>query len=134
MTERLEISEIFATDPEDIYEAWLDGEKHGKMTGSNAKIEPSIDGKFTTWDGYISGSTIAMEPGRRILQKWRTTDFPDESPDSTLEIILERVDEGTKITLIHTEIPEGQAADYEEGWKEFYFEPMHRYFIGKGSL
>ena len=69
-----------------------------------------------------------MEPSRRIVQKWRTADFPDDSQDSTVEIILEKVEKGTKIVLIHTEIPEGQKNDYKQGWKDFYFNPMKDYF------
>ncbi|MHA2163467.1 MAG: SRPBCC domain-containing protein [Candidatus Thorarchaeota archaeon] len=132
MTEKLRTSSIIPGRPEDIYEAWLDSEKHGAMTGSKAEVEPGIDGKFTAWDGYIEGSTIEMEPGRRILQKWRTSNFPDGSPDSILEIVLEDVRKGTRVVLVHTEIPDGQAAEYEEGWREFYFEPMKRYFKRKG--
>jgi activator of HSP90 ATPase len=114
--------------PEEIYESWLDSKKHSVMTGSEAKVDPRIDGKFIAWDGYIEGRTIELEVGRRIVQKWRTTDFPDDSPDSTVEIILEKVEKGTKIVLIHTEIPAGQKNDYKQGWKDFYFDPMKDYF------
>jgi activator of HSP90 ATPase len=133
MTEKLTMSDIIPAKPEDVYNAWLDSEKHGEMTGSKAKVEPGIDGKFTAWDGYIEGLTVEMDPGRRILQKWRTNNFPEGSPDSKLEIVLESVENGTKVVLIHTEIPDGQSAEYEEGWKEFYFEPMKSYFKRKES-
>lgn len=128
MTEKLKMSTTIPTKPEEIYESWLDSKKHSEMTGSKAKVEPRINGKFTAWDGYIEGKTIEMEPGRKIVQKWRTTDFPSGSPDSTVEIILEEVEKGTKIVLIHTEIPEGQKDDYKQGWKDFYFDPMKDYF------
>jgi activator of HSP90 ATPase len=91
-------------------------------------VRPRINGKFTAWDGYIQGTTIEMEPNRRIVQRWRTTDFPSNSPDSVVEVVLEEVENGTKVVLIHTEIPEGQGEDYKKGWKEFYFNPMKDYF------
>jgi activator of HSP90 ATPase len=34
----------------------------------------------------------------------------------------------TKITLIHTNLPKGTASSYKDGWKEYYFEPMKKYF------
>jgi activator of HSP90 ATPase len=126
--DKLKMSVTIPAKPEEIYESWLDSQKHSDMTGSEAKVNPKINGKFTAWDGYIEGKTIELETGRRIVQKWRTTDFPDDSPDSTVEIILEKVEKGTKIVLIHTEIPEGQKNAYKQGWKDFYFEPMKDYF------
>jgi activator of HSP90 ATPase len=62
------------------------------------------------------------------VQAWRTTEFPKGSPDSRVEIILETIDGGTKLTLLHSNIPEGQADDYKKGWQEFYFDPMKEYF------
>jgi activator of HSP90 ATPase len=129
MTEKLKMSATISAKPEEIYESWLDSKKHSEMTGSEAKVQPRINGRFTAWDGYIEGKTVEMDPGRRIVQKWRTTDFPSGSPDSNVEIILEEVEKGTKIVLIHTEIPEGQKDDYKQGWKDFYFDPMKDYFM-----
>jgi hypothetical protein len=30
--------------------------------------------------------------------------------------------------MVHSDVPLEQADDYEEGWKEYYWEPMVRYF------
>lgn len=128
MTEKLKMSTTIPTTPDAIYESWLDSKKHSEMTGSEAKVDAIIGGKFTAWDDYIQGKTIELDPGRRIVQEWRTTDFPSDSPNSIVEIILEKVEKGTKITLIHTEIPEGQKDDYKQGWKDFYFNPMKAHF------
>ncbi len=131
MAEKLRLSATIPAKPDEIYESWLDSRKHSEMTGSEAKVLPRINGKFTAWDGYIQGTTIEMEPTRRIVQKWRTTDFPSNSPDSVVEVVLEEVENGTKVVLIHTDIPEGQREDYKTGWKEFYFDPMKEYFKSK---
>ena len=128
MTDNLKLSVIIPAKPEDIYRAWLDSKKHSEMTGSEAIVDPKINGAFTAWDGYIEGSTIEMQSNNRIVQKWRTTDFPSDSPDSIVEILFEISKNGTKIVLIHTEIPEGQGEEYKKGWKDFYFDPMKAYF------
>ena len=112
--DRLRISAVIPASPENIYRAWLDGKEHGAFTGSRATIDPN--GRFTAWDGYILGTTLDRHPGRRILQTWRTTDFPKGTTDSRLEIQFERVVDGTRITLIHTDIPEGQGEKYKTGW------------------
>ena len=124
--DKLRVIALIPASPENIYRAWLDGAEHSAFTGSKATVDPN--GRFTAWDGYISGTTIDKHPGRRMLQTWRTTEFPKGSTDSRLEIQLERVADGTRITLIHTDIPEGQGERYKAGWVEHYFTPMRGYF------
>ena len=129
MAESFEISAFFpARSPQEIYAAWLDGQAHSAMTGSPAQVDPAVGGQFSAWDGYIQGQTLETEPYRRILQAWCTTEFPEDSPDSRLEVLFEEVDSGTRVTLIHSDIPEGQGDDYRQGWSEYYFEPMQAYF------
>lgn len=128
MLETIQLSTILPASPETIYRAWLDSQEHTAFTGGEAVIDPHVGGKFTAWDGYIQGTTLELEPYRRIVQSWRTAEFPDGSPDSRLEVLLEAVHGGTQLTLIHSGIPEGQGKDYGPGWEENYFEPMNRYF------
>ena len=128
MKDKLKLSVTIPADVEDVYNAWLDSKKHSEMTGSEAIVDPKTNGAFTAWDGYIEGRTIEMEPNKRIVQKWRTTDFNSDDPDSLVEFLFEGSKNGTKMVLIHTEIPEGQGEEYKKGWKEFYFDPMKAYF------
>jgi activator of HSP90 ATPase len=131
MPESLEMSETFSASPLRIYTAWLEGAAHAAMTGSPAESDPEPGGAFTAWDGYISGRHVVLEHGRRIVQTWRTGDFPGDAPDSNLEIVFEELGRGAKLTLKHTLIPDGQAEEYRQGWLDYYFKPMKRYFAGK---
>lgn len=132
MTESFEVSTFFPNiSAERIYRAWLDSQEHSGFTGSPAQVDPAVGGEFTAWDGYISGKNIELKPFHRIVQAWRTTEFPKGSPSSQLEIKIEDVDEGAKVTIIHIGIPDGQSEDYRQGWEEFYFEPMQHYFSSK---
>ena len=129
MADSFEISEFFpGTPPAEIFNAWLESKAHSAFTGSPARVDPGVGAEFSAWDGYISGKTLEVEPHSRILQSWRTTEFPDGSPDSRLEILLEEMGDGTQLTLIHTGLPDGQGEDYRQGWQEYYFKPMHKYF------
>lgn len=123
-------SVFLQVNPEKAYQDWLDNAAHSAFTGSPAEIDPVIGGKFFAWEGYIWGKTQELTEGKRIRQTWRTNEFPDDSPDSILEILFEPDGEGTRLTLIHTAIPENQADEYEKGWEEFYFEPMRKYYGG----
>jgi activator of HSP90 ATPase len=128
MENSIKLSVILKSKPEDVYRSWLDSKAHGLFTGSKAVIDPQVNGKFTAWDGYISGRNLILEPYRRIVQSWRTSDFPEGCADSCLELIFEDHEHGTKLNLIHTDIPSGQAGEYEEGWKEYYFKGMKEFF------
>ncbi len=127
-TESCRVSGVIAATPEQIYAAWLDSKKHGAMTGGAADITAAVGSRFTAWDGYIEGTTLHLEPGRRIVQAWRTSEFPVGSPDSRLEVLFAPADGGTEVTIIHSDIPEGQGHQYEEGWQDNYLIPMKAYF------
>jgi uncharacterized protein YndB with AHSA1/START domain len=129
MTESLNLSTIIPVPPQRVFHAWLDSKEHGGFTGGGeAIIDPHPGGSFTAWDGYINGKTLEIEPSKRILQSWRTTEFSENDPDSQLELLFKPVQEGTQLTLIHTNIPDGQAESYKQGWLDYYFKPMQEYF------
>jgi activator of HSP90 ATPase len=122
------LSEVIAATPAEIYQAWLSSEGHTAMTGSPAKVDGRVGGQFNAWNGYIFGTTMKLTPNQRIVQAWRTTEFPDDAPDSHLEVLFEEVPEGTKVTFIHSDMPEDQVDSYRQGWEDFYFKPMREYF------
>jgi len=131
MGEKIKVSAIMPCSAQELYNAWLSSKEHSAFSGGKAKIDPKKNGKFTAWDKYIERTTLELKPYKCIVQSWRTTEFPDDSPDSQLEILLEEAKNGTKITLVHTNIPDGQAEEYKQGWIDYYFEPMKEYFAAK---
>lgn len=126
--ESFTLTTILPASAEEIYNAWLSSAGHSQMTGSRAEVQGGSGGTFTAWDGYIWGRTLELEANRVIVQAWRTSEFPEGSPDSRVEILLEEDLNGTKITLTHTNIPDGQGENYKQGWDDFYFTPMRAYF------
>lgn len=128
MTYGFEVSDVLPATPQTVYETWLSSDGHGAMTGAEARVDPRPGGPFVAWDGYITGRTIALEPGRRIVQSWRTTEFSDDDPDSQIEVLLEPAEDGTRITIRHTGVPDGQLGYEQGGWQESYFSPMREYF------
>jgi activator of HSP90 ATPase len=131
MTDSFEISALIPASPGEVYSSWLDSARHGEMTGTQCAIDPAVGGVFSVSDGYITGTNVLLEPGQRIVQSWRTSEFPDGSPDSLLELRVEAEAGGTRLTLIHSAIPRGQGAMYREGWDEYYFKPMVEYFSSR---
>jgi len=128
--EQLQLRDVFPAAPERIYELWMDSEGHALMTGGEAVIDPREGGEFSAWDGYITGVTERLEPGRLIVQRWRTSEFPEDAGDSMVEVTLRPVEGGCEITLVHSGIPEGQGDRYKAGWVDYYFEPLRELLEG----
>jgi uncharacterized protein YndB with AHSA1/START domain len=127
--ESLEVSTWLPVAPDALYRAWLDSKAHAAFTGAEAKVQPRVGGNFYAWDGYIVGTTLELQPGARIVQAWSTSEFPEDHEPSRLEVLLAPDAGGTRITIKHSDIPEGQADAYEQGWEEHYFVPMRRHFV-----
>jgi activator of HSP90 ATPase len=121
------VSTMIPATPQNVYTTWMSSKGHSSMTGSPAFISAEVGGEFDAWDGYIHGKNLELEPGRRIVQSWRTTEFSINEPDSRIEITLELVGTQTRLTLRHTGLPP-HGEQYKQGWVEAYFEPMQEYF------
>jgi uncharacterized protein YndB with AHSA1/START domain len=133
MTHAFTVSAVIPASPEEIYEAWLDGRRHAHMTGTTAaRGSTKVGGKFTVWDGYIAGRNLALSPGRRIVQAWRTTEFAESDVDSQIEVTLVKTARGTRLTLRHSDVPDSHTT-YKSGWVTHYFEPMKRYFAAQAA-
>jgi uncharacterized protein YndB with AHSA1/START domain len=121
------VCELAAT-PQAVYAAWLSSAGHSAMTGATAEASNKIGADYSAWDGYIVGRNLELAPGRRIVQSWRTSEFGADDPDSTITVELTPVGTGTRLSLKHVGVPDGQTAYESEGWRKFYFEPMAAYF------
>ncbi|MDQ5870233.1 MAG: SRPBCC domain-containing protein [Thermoproteota archaeon] len=77
---------FIAAKPVEVYDAYINGRKHSVFTGGKATCDPKVGGKFTAWDGYISGKNVELNKGRKIIQEWQTTEWPPRYPPSILEL------------------------------------------------
>lgn len=114
--------------PKQVYDAYVDPKKHGEFTDSKATGKPVAGGKYSAWDGYIFGKYLELDEGKRVVQEWTTTDWEEGYGPSKLELTFKAVPEGTEICMVHTNVPKAQADEVEQGWIEFYWNPLKEYF------
>ena len=114
--------------PNEVYEAFLNPKKHSDFTGSEATGKAEVGAEFTAWDGYISGKNLELEKDKRIVQEWTTTEWPSGYSPSILELLLKEVDGKTELTMIHSRIPADQKEELKQGWTNYYWGPLKRYF------
>ena len=106
----------------------MDAKKHSAFTGAKATGEVKVGGEFSAWDGYITGRNLELEKGKRIVQEWITSEWPEGYPPSRVEFTFRKVKGGTELTMVHSKVPEEQADEYRQGWIDNYWDPLKEYF------
>ena len=120
---------ITGASPHELYEIFMDEKKHAKLVNSTAKISRAIGEGFEIYDGYIDGTNIELIQDKKIVQNWRGEEdcWPKEHY-SKLTITFEKDKDGTRATLLQEGVPEECVEDFDNGWYEFYWNPMQELF------
>jgi activator of HSP90 ATPase len=122
---------VIPASPEEVYDAFIDPKKHAAFTGAEATGDPEVGGEFTAWDGYITGKNVELEKGKRIVQEWSTSEWPEDYPPSRLELTFAKLNGGTELTMVHSKVPASQAEEYRQGWIDNYWDLLKEYFKKK---
>lgn len=61
----------FAASPGEVYRLLVDSKSHAAFSGKPARIDARPGGRFSSYDGAISGIVVDLESGRRVVQAWR---------------------------------------------------------------
>jgi|ERR1700686_2947679 len=118
-----------AATPREVYAALTDSKKHSTFTGHRARIG-KVGEKMSAY-GVLSGTMLALQPGKRIIQTWKSSSWPKNCPESIVDIRLARSGRGTKVTLVHSAVPAAHAKDLKSGWKLHYWKALNTYFKRK---
>jgi activator of HSP90 ATPase len=121
---------VLKANPEEIYDIFIDPRKHSAFTGAKATCNPKVGGRITAWDGYIAGKNVELEKGKRIVQEWKTTEWPRGYPSSILTLTFQRKGNGTLLTMVHSKVPKSQIEEYRQGWYDSYWNPLKEYLAG----
>ena len=126
-TSSIRQSIMLPASPEIVYDLLMDPVKHAQFTGSPASGSSEVGGTFLAWDGYIIIRNLELGRGKRIVQEWSTTEWPEDLPPSRLEIRLRPIGQGTELLLMQSGVPAADLEKYTQGWYEFYWDPLFDY-------
>lgn len=121
-------SEFIPAAPSVVYRAFVDARMHSEFTGANATFERREGGQFSSADGYITGKFLRLQNARRIVQEWKTSEWPADAPPSLLELRFVPRENGTEVRMVQTQVPADQAPRYRKGWDEHFWTPLKKYF------
>jgi len=123
---------FFKASPEVLYDLLMSSKKHAGFTKHKAKMSSSIGGSFSAYNGSITGKNMTLEPGKKIVQSWRGSDWP-KGHYSRVTFKFAKVTSGTKLLFSQSDVPIEQYAAVKDGWKNFYWDAMKVYLNKKAK-
>jgi len=115
----------------DVYDAYVNAKRHASFTGAKASSIPKPGGKMTAWNGYVSGRFLLLDPGKRIVQTWKSRSWPRGADESILDLRLKSKGKKTELTMVHSGVPAKPASlakGFTSGWHTSYWKPLASYF------
>jgi activator of HSP90 ATPase len=92
-------------------------------------ISSKPGGTFTLFGGYITGRNLEMQPGRLLVQAWRTGGWaPGEY--SVVRMALTQAGKGCELVFDHRGFPSGEGAHLARGWYLHYWDPLRKLLEG----
>ena len=93
-------------------------------------ISTEPGGVFTLFGGYITGRNLEMQPGRLLVQAWRTGGWaPGEY--SVVRFVLTPQGSGCGLVFDHRGFPSGEGAHLARGWYLHYWDPLRKLLDGE---
>jgi activator of HSP90 ATPase len=109
-----------------LYETYMDPVRHAELTGASVEIGIQPGTAFRAFDGAITGTMLCVRPPLMVVQSWRSMNFHDTDPDSTLILAFVPQGRGGRIELLHLDVPEQDYQGVTAGWENFYWGPWRR--------
>jgi activator of HSP90 ATPase len=119
---------VLPASAEELFSMYMDPAIHGEFTGAPARISDEAGSVFEAFGGLLKGRTLQVVKPRLIIQSWRSVNFADDDPDSTLIIMFTQEEENAgRIDLVHLDVPESDYQGVSGGWESRYFAPWLEY-------
>jgi activator of HSP90 ATPase len=117
----------FNASPESLFDAFLDSRKHAAIVGSKVAISKKIGGKFTAFNGILSGKNLLVVRKKLVVQSWRSRSWNKTDPDSILILMFSKSGIGARIDLVHVNVPKHDLQGVTLGWQKYYWKPWREY-------
>lgn len=112
--------------PERVFDVLLDAKAFSAFTGDSADVRPEAGAAFSLFGGRITGRNVELVRPERIVQAWRSRSW-DAGAYSVVRFALAERSGSTRLVLDHTGFPDGDGEHLAAGWREHYWDPLHRY-------
>jgi len=129
MTPAIQQRVRFNVSPARLFKLYMDSQQHSAATRAKAVVSRKAGGKFSAFDGVISGKMLAIVSNRMIVQSWRAKHWKKTDLDSILVLKFSKIKDGTQIDLVHVNVPEHDHKGVRNGWVKYYWKPWRAYLV-----
>lgn len=112
---------IINASSEKVWEALTNPNLIKRWSGADAIMDDKTGTNFKLWDGDIFGKNIKVEKGEKLVQEWYGGKW--DKP-STLTFTFKNLGNKTEVNLLHEDVPDNEAKDIENGWRDYYMNPL----------
>ncbi len=105
----------------------MNSKEHAKFTGERATIRAKAGAPFSCYDDYITGFTLDLLPGKRIVQAWRSRDWPEGHFSIVTFSLSAKPGGNTQLHFTQIGVPAGDYAKKNVGWRTHYWQPLNAY-------
>ncbi|OAA51688.1 Aha1 domain family [Metarhizium rileyi] len=129
-------NEEFRTTAEEMYQTFVDPQRLAAFTRSPPKLFEGAHkgGKFELFGGNVSGEYLELEPGKKIVQSWRLSQWPaGHFSELHIDFDQNNVDHVTLMSVQWKGVPVGQEEVTKRNWLEYYVKSIKQTF-GFGTI
>ena len=128
MNKSITLERWIAAEPDRVFSAWSDPESlavwmcPGDMSGASAEVDFRVGGFYRIVmhgerDYVQTGRYLEIEPGKRLVFEWISEWVPVEESRTRVTVRFEAVEGGTRLVLVHDQLPDSDTYDgHEGGW------------------
>lgn len=105
-----------------VFDYFTQPESLVQWMGDRAVLDPRPGGEFTLWfdERCVRGSYVEVDRPHRLVITWGRLGSRDMPPfSSTLEVTLSAENGGTLVRIVHSGLPESEAARHALGWNHY---------------
>lgn len=113
-----------AAPPETVFPYFTDPERMVRWMGTEAELDARPGGAYRILVAGAHpavGEFVELDPPRRVVFTWgwESEQMPVPPGSTTVEVTLTPEGDGTRLVLVHRDLPADAVASHDHGWEHY---------------
>ncbi|TVT86077.1 SRPBCC domain-containing protein [Pseudomonas sp. H3(2019)] len=118
---------VFTAGRSAVYRCLTDPVEFANFTGMSAEMDARPGAHFSLFGGYIKGYFLELHPEHRLVMAWRDCYSWEEGIYSIVNIQLDEVEDGTRMSWTQHGVPTNEVEHLGVGLGRKYFNAIQQY-------